>query len=316
MDSHLHCDRARVRACVRLQVWTVCVRGRHAYHGDMLVVRVKREVHLGHPLGAWTAGQHAAAAVGARSSSHPWRRGPQSARPQPSSVAAVVSATHAFFRPRLGRLHAARRLRRPRRCRWSSSSRHIARAHRGAPLQGALHPPAMSSPRGAVAACYPGTRARDACGARRGFPAAAAAAGFRTCAQGADRGSGERNTLNPMERITCIQPQKSNRNSTNAQTVALPLACPLATGSWSSSQSWRRPQPAWASPGVRLVGAAAASRGAETFVSSPTARQSAIANPLADGRLRGMNACPARISLCYSRLERDSASPLQSCPGN
>ena len=128
--------------------------------------------------------------------------------------------------------------------------------------------------------------------------------------------TGERKALNPMERITCIQPQKSNPNSTNAQTVALPLACPFATGSWSSSQSWRRPQPAWASPGVRLVGAAAASRGAETFVSSPTARQSAIANPLADGRLRGMNACPARISLCYSRLERDSASPLQSCPGN
>ena len=162
----------------------------------------------------------------------------------------------------------------------------------------------------------PATRARARAtrvAARRGFPAAAAAAGFRACAQGADRGT---KNVEPYRIHNRIQPQKSNPNSTNAQTVALPLACPLATGSWSSSQSWRRPQPAWASPGMRLVGAAAASRGAETFVSSPTARQSAIANPLADGRPRGMNACPARISLCYSRLERDSASPLQSCPGN
>lgn len=313
MDSHLHCDRARVRACARLQVWTVCVRGRPCVPWRHACCTSEARG----PLGASTRGMdsraRAAAAVGAWSSSHPWRRGPQSARSQSSSVAAVVSATHAFFRPRLGRLHAARWPRWPRRCRWSSSSRHIARAHWGAPLQGALHPPAMSSPRGAAAACYPGTRARDACGARRGFPAAAAAAGFRACAQGADRGT---HNVEPYRIHNRIQPHKSNRNSTNAQTVALPLACPFATGSWSSSQSWRRPQPAWASPGVRLVGAAAASRGAETFVSSPTARQSAIANPLADGRLRGMNACPARISLCYSRLERDSASPLQSCPGN
>ena len=163
----------------------------------------------------------------------------------------------------------------------------------------------------------PATRARARAtrvAARRGFPSRRGRRRVsHVCAR---RGPGNAKKLNPMERITCIQPQKSNPNSTNAQTVALPLACPLATGSWSSSQSWRRPQPAWASPGMRLVGAAAASRGAETFVSSPTARQSAIANPLADGRLRGMNACPARISLCYSRLERDSASPLQSCPGN